>query len=65
VFLTEVIVITVQQAQAILQFLSRTQINGAEAPAFMECVMALRMIAASHGAHEETERPRASSSEQN
>jgi hypothetical protein len=37
--------LSAQQAQAILQFLSRTQINGAEAPAFMECVMVLRMIA--------------------
>jgi hypothetical protein len=33
------------QAQAILQFMSRSQISGAEAPAFMECVIALQMIA--------------------
>lgn len=33
------------QAQAILKFLSSAQLNGVEAPAFMECVMALRMIA--------------------
>lgn len=37
---------THEQAKAILQFLSRVQINGAEAPVFMECVMALRLIAA-------------------
>jgi hypothetical protein len=33
------------QAQTILRFLGRAQITGAEAPAFMECVMALRAIA--------------------
>lgn len=32
------------QANAILQFLARAQIVGADAPTFMECVMALRMI---------------------
>ena len=37
--------ISPNQAQTLLQFLARSQISGAEAPAFMECVMALRLIA--------------------
>lgn len=35
--------LSASQAQMILQFLSRVQISGSEAPSFMECVMALRM----------------------
>ena len=33
--------LTNSQIQAILQFLSRVQLTGAEAPAFMECVRIL------------------------
>lgn len=42
--------LTLAQVQAILQFLARSQIVGSEAAAFMECVMALRMIASPPGA---------------
>lgn len=34
-------------ARALLKFLSTSQVVGAEAPAFMECVAILRQIAAS------------------
>ncbi len=37
--------LNVEQAHAIMTFMQRAQIMGSEAPAFMQCMFALKMIA--------------------